>query len=86
MVKKGLIICFTKYQKTVSYNHFKKNFKKYNIELDMIEMDEYALDVKNGKPGIDASKYDFLIQLVKDQYISSLFETDRKSTRLNSSH
>ena len=35
--------------------------------------------MQNGKPNIDIDKYNFCVQLVKDQYISTLFEKKGKS-------
>ena len=71
---KGLLIGLTKWQMTVAYPIFKEFFKKHNVELDFQKIDEYVLCVDKGNSNLNFSQYDFLIQLVKDQYISSIFE------------
>ena len=77
-MKKGLLIGFTKWQSTKAYPIFEKFFKQHNVELDFLKIDEYAMCIGNGKVNLDLSQYDFCIQLVKDQYISSLFEAMNK--------
>ena len=71
---RGLLVGFTTWQTTVAYPLFKKFFNEYNIELDFQKIDEYTLCVQNNAINLDFNQYDFCIQLVKDQYISSIFE------------
>ena len=75
---RGLLIGFTKWQTTTAYPMFKKFFKNFGVELDFQKIDEYALCVNSTKTNFDINRYDFLIQLVKDQYISSIFEENNK--------
>ena len=77
-MKKGLLTGFTPYQKNIAYNIFKREFKKYNIQLDLFEIDNYALYIKNDRVDFDISNYDFCVMLAKDQYISALFERAEK--------
>ena len=72
--RKGLLVGFTKWQTTVAYPMFKKFFNEYNIDLDFQKIDEYVLSVERNKINLDLKQYDFCIQLVKDQYLSSIFE------------
>lgn len=78
LTHKGLLIGFTKWQTTKAYPMFKEFFEKYNIQLDFQKIDEYVLCVDDGSVNLDVSQYDFCIQLVKDQYMSSLFEMMNK--------
>ena len=71
---KGLLVGFTKWQTTKAYPMFRDFFKEYNIILDFQKIDEYALCVANNKTNLDLNQYDFCIQLVKDQYLSTIFE------------
>lgn len=75
---KGLLIGFTNKQLNVIYKIYADFFNKCGIKLEVLKIDEYVLCVENGKTNIDVSGYDFCIQLVKDQYISSLFEKKGK--------
>lgn len=74
LTHKGLLIGFTQWQITKAYPMFKEFFKKHDIQLDFQKIDEYVMCVSNGNVNLDITQYDFLIQLVKDQYMSSLFE------------
>ena len=76
--KKGLLICFTNWQVNIAYKIYADYFKKYGIKLEALKIDEYVLAIENGKPSIDIDSYDFCVQLVKDQYISTLFEKKGK--------
>lgn len=71
--KKALLIGFTNWQTTTAFNIYRHYLKKAKIELSLLKIDEYTLCVKDGFPSIDVEKYDFCIELVKDQYISTLF-------------
>lgn len=73
--KKGLLVGFTKWQTTVAYPMFKRFFSEYGIDLDFQRLDEYVLSVERNKINLDLKQYDFYIQLVKDQYLSSIFES-----------
>lgn len=73
-MKNGILVGFTEYQKVVAYNILKKEFAKFKVALDLLELDKYAITVNDGLIDFDASKYDFCIMLVKDQYIATLFE------------
>ncbi len=82
MKKRGLLIDYTKWQNEYAYkmyyNIYKVFFAKHNIKLDFLKLDEYVLCIENGKPNINVNDYDFCIMLVKDQYISTLFEKQGK--------
>lgn len=78
LTHKGLLIGFTKWQTTTAYPLFKKFFSEYGIELDLQKIDEYVLCVRDNGLNLDFNQYDFCIQLVKDQYISSIFESLNK--------
>ena len=71
---KGLLIGFTKWQTETAYPIFKNFFSEYGIKLDFQKIDKYVLAVANKNLNLDFSQYDFCIQLVKDQYISTVFE------------
>ena len=73
--KKGLLVGFTKWQTTIAYPMFKRFFSEYGIDLDFQRLDEYVLSVERNKINLDLKQYDFYIQLVKDQYLSSIFES-----------
>ena len=73
--KKGLLVGFTKWQTTVAYPMFKRFFSEYGIDLDFQRLDEYVLSIERNKINLDLKQYDFYIQLVKDQYLSSIFES-----------
>jgi len=75
---KGLLICFTNWQVNNAYKIYADYFAKYGIKLESLKIDEYVLCIDNGKPNINVDEYDFCIQLVKDQYISTLFEKKNK--------
>ncbi len=76
--KRGLLIGFTKWQVNTAYKIFANNFDLFGVKLDLVKSDEYVLGVENGQPNLNVKNYDFLIQLVKDQYISTLFEKEKK--------
>ena len=76
--RKALLIGFTNRQTNDIFKIYQNYLKKANIELCLLKIDEYALCIKNGHPSIDVDKFDFCIQLVKDQYISTLFEKHKK--------
>ncbi len=77
-MKKGLLIGFTKWQTECAYKIYAEFFAKHNIKLDLLKIDEYVLAIENGKPNIKVKDYDFCVMLVKDQYISTLFEKQGK--------
>lgn len=77
-MKKGILIGFTKWQTESAYKIYKDNLAKHNIKLDFLKIDEYVLCIENGIPNINVNDYDFCIMLVKDQYISTLFEKHGK--------
>ncbi len=77
-MKKGLLIGFTKWQTECAYKIYAEHFAIHNIKLDLLKIDEYVLCVENGKPSIKVQDYDFCVMLVKDQYISTLFEKQGK--------
>lgn len=72
--KTGLLICFTNWQVNTAYKIYANYFEKNGVKLEPLKIDEYVLAIENGKPSIDIDNYDFCVQLVKDQYISTLFE------------
>lgn len=76
--KKALLVCFTNWQVNTAYKIYANYLNKYGIELEACKIDEYVLCIENCKPNIDVDNYDFCIQLVKDQYISTLFEKKSK--------
>ena len=76
--KKGMLICFTDWQVNNAFKIYADHFAKHGISLEPLKIDEYVLCIDNGKPNIDVEKYDFCVQLVKDQYISALFEKQNK--------
>lgn len=77
-MKKGLLIGFTKWQTECAYKIYVEFFAKHNIKLDLLKIDEYVLAIENGKSNISVKDYDFCVMLVKDQYISTLFEKHGK--------
>ena len=77
-MKKGLLIGFTKWQIECAYNIYKDYLSKKDIGLYLLKIYEYVICIENGKSSIDINKYDFCIMLVKDQYISTLFEKKNK--------
>ncbi len=77
-MKKGLLIGFTKWQTECAYKIYSEYFAKHNIKLDLLQIDEYVLAIDNGKPSLNVDEFDFCIMLVKDQYISTLFEKQGK--------
>lgn len=76
--RKALLIGFTNRQTNDIFKIYQNCLKKANIELRLLKIDEYALCIKNGRPSINVDKYDFCIELVKDQYISTLFKKYKK--------
>lgn len=77
-MRKGLLIGFTKWQTENAYKIYAEYFAKHNIKLDLLKIDEYVICVENGKPSLNVQEYDFCVMLVKDQYISTLFEKQGK--------
>ncbi len=77
-MKKGILIGFTKWQTESAYKIYANYFEKQNIQLDLLKIDEYVLCIENDKPNINVKDYDFCVMLVKDQYISTLFEKQKK--------
>lgn len=73
-MKRGVLIGFTKWQTECAYKIYKQFFERYNIELDLLKIDEYVICIENDRYSLDIDQYDFCIMLVKDQYISLLFE------------
>ena len=76
--KKGLLICFTNWQVNTAYKIYADCLKEYVIELEQLKIDEYIISIENGKSTFNIDDYDFCIQLVKDQYVSCLFEKNNK--------
>ena len=77
-MKKALFVCGTDYQINVYYPIIKKSCKQKNITLDLFVLYDYSIFIQNKILNINVSEYDFCIMLVKDQYISKLFQMANK--------
>ncbi len=76
--RKALLVGFTAWQTNNAFKIYKEYLRRAGVELSLLKIDEYALCINKGVPNIDAKNYDFCIELVKDQYISTLFEKQGK--------
>ena len=76
--RRALLIGFTNWQTNTAFKIYQEYFKKAKVDLSLLKIDEYALCIENGRPSIDVEDYDFCIELVKDQYISTLFAKHNK--------
>ncbi len=77
MNRRGIFVGLTEWQKGRGFEIFKNYFSEYNVELDLIKLDEAILSLGDNDISIDVDKYDFCVMLSRDQHIASLFENKR---------
>ena len=66
-------MAFQTLKKNIVYKIFKDKFLKYNVELDLLELDKYALYLEDDRLDFNIEKYDFALcwwkKFIQSEYL-----------------